>query len=386
MSVPRKNVFAVAVMFTIVVGSAGPAWRLLAQNRWTISTEPVQTLKARPAAPAVTVGDRGTTYHTLENKAVRVVTRFADVTAVAVRGPDGEVSTELKDLAGNDVATFRVHRVDADNDSLEFTMPGGLTRHAARRKGLRPSLDWSNEQAYSLWKDRASLQSASLEWQDMLIRPAGTKRRGLDSDALQTDTEWSGGFSATAIRKIGTHTSHLTKQQTTGVVFISAFKRDGVEIGFSQWWPGEQTLAWSFPGLTEGYLDAARLQPSGGWQFTPDMAWLNTQNLAFQQFHALVNFRSALARPQGWLDRIGAFIAPTLIANEPGCDYLHWLDQSIFRPCCDSHDRCYEKQQPSCGWSSWWMWWSSWQCTFCNVTAVYCFTSAPGSHVLHRFP
>jgi hypothetical protein len=386
MSVPRKKVCASVVLFTLVGGSVGPAWRAGAQSRWTIPQEPVQTLKARPAPPAVTPGDRGATYHALENKAIRVVTTFADVTATAERGPDGGLSTELRDLAGNEVATFRVHRIDADNDSLEFRLPGGLTRHAGRRKGLRPSLDWSNEQAYSLWRDRASLGGGALEWQDTLIRPAGARRRNSGGDALQTDTEWAGGFSASVVRKIGTHTSYITKRPTTGVVFISAFKRDGAEIGFSQWWPEEQTLAWSFPGLTEGFVDASRLQPTGGWTFTPDMAWLNTQNFAFQQFHTAAAFRGALSRPNGWLEKIGAFISPTLLANEPGCDYLHWLDQSIFRPCCDSHDRCYQKQEPACGWSSWWMWWSSWQCDLCNMAAVFCFTTAPGSHVLHRFP
>jgi hypothetical protein len=316
-----------------------------------------------------------------------VRTRFADAVAVAERGADGRLSTRVTDLVGNEVATLRVHRVDAHNDSLEFTTPDGIARHALRRQGLRTSLDWSNLQAYSLWKDRAGLDRSSLEWQDTLIRPTGAGRRDIGTEALQTDTEWTGGFSATVTRKTGTHTSYVTKRQTTGVVYISAFRRDGVEIGFSQWWPQEQAFAWSFPGLTEGYVDASRLQKNGGWTFAPDMAWLNTQNLAFQQFHALVNLRGAVSeRRDGWLEKIGAFIAPTLLANEPGCDYLHWLDQSIFRPCCDSHDLCYGKEEPACGWSSWWMWWSSWQCTQCNLWAVFCFTTAPGSHVLHRFP
>ena len=130
MSVPRKKVFSCVVLSAVVVGSSGPAWRLLAQSRWTIPREPVRTLKTRPAPPAVTRADRGATYHELESKAIRVVTKFADVTAVAERGPDGQLVTELKDRAGNEVATFRVHRVDADNDSLEFTLPGWLTRRA----------------------------------------------------------------------------------------------------------------------------------------------------------------------------------------------------------------------------------------------------------------
>ena len=37
------------------------------------------------------------------------------------------------------------------------------------------------------------------------------------------------------------------------------------------------------------------------------------------------------------------FVAPTLSANEPGCDGLHWLDGTVFRYCCDVHDLCYAK-------------------------------------------
>jgi hypothetical protein len=161
-----------------------------------------------------------------------------------------------------------------------------------------------------------------------------------------------------------------------------------VEVGFSQWWPEEQTFAWSFPGLTDGYVDASRLAHDGGWTFVPDMAWLNTQNLAFQQFHTLVNTRGTVSeRRGGWLEKLGGLIAPKLLANEPGCDGLHWLDQSIFRPCCDAHDRCYEKQDPACSANSWWRWWGGWQCDVCNIYVVFCFVSGGGgSHVFQRFP
>jgi hypothetical protein len=170
-------------------------------------------------------------------------------------------------------------------------------------------------------------------------------------------------------------------------VLISTFRKDGVEVGSSQWWPQEQAFAWAFPGLTEGYVDTSRLGQNGGWPMTPDMGWMNTQNLAFYQFHTLVKERGAVsAQNAGWLEKIGAAIVPILHAGETGCDYLHWLDQSIFRPCCDSHDICYAKQEPACGWISWWVWWSSWQCTQCNIYAVACFMTGGASHVFVRYP
>jgi hypothetical protein len=291
----------------------------------------------------------------------------------------------VTDLAGNEIARFRVHRVDAEHDSLEFTIPGRTSKHMARRAGLRPSLDWSNEQAYSLWKDSDALDRSALEWQDALVRPVGALPRTVISETVQTDTEWAGGFRASVTRKIGTHISYQTGRKETGLVFISSFSADGAELGSSQWWPHEQTFAWSFPGLTEGYLDAPRLQKTGGWTFTPDMAWMNTQNLAFYQFHSLVEARGSISdRRGGWLERVASFVAPTLFANEIGCDGLHWLDGSIFRPCCDSHDRCYAKA--GCTANTWWMWWSSWQCDMCNTFTVFCFGTGGGSRLFVRYP
>ena len=390
MSGPRKRLFATLVLLALLGGSAGSVWRVRAQNAPPSRQTPVQTFTDRIPPTSITSGDRGVTYHSLEREATRVTTRFPDAVAVADRTLDGQLSTRLTDLAGNDIVSLQVHHVDGESDSLEFSLadkPDMRARHAARRSGLRPTLDWSSEQAYSLWKDRDALDHSSLEWQDTLMRPTGAQKRALQGAVLQTDTEWRGGFSGTVIQKIGTHISYVTGRRTAGVVFISSFRKDGVEVGSSQWWPQEQTLAWAFPGLTEGYVDASRLRQNGGWPMTPDMGWLNTQNLAFYQFHTSVKERGTVsARHAGWLDKIGAFIAPILHANEPGCDYLHWLDQSIFRPCCDSHDVCYSRQDPACGALSWWMWWSSWQCDQCNLFSVACFMTGGGSRVFERYP
>jgi hypothetical protein len=260
MGVPRKKLFATFVLLALA-GSTGTLWRVRAQSSTAARQVPVQTLKDRIPPPSVTGGDRGVTYHSLERQATRVTTRFPDAVGMANRTVDGQLSTRLTDLAGNDMVTLRVHHANQENDSLEFAFAdkrGEPARHAARRSGLRPTLDWSNEQAYSLWKDRGALDRSSLEWQDTLMRPSGAPMRDGGGAALQTDTEWRGGFSATVIKKVGTHVSYLTGRRTTGVVFISSFKKDGVEVGSSQWWPQEQTLAWAFPGLTEGYVNASR--------------------------------------------------------------------------------------------------------------------------------
>src|SRR2546423_1477376 len=92
--------------------------------------------------------------------------------------------------------------------------------------------------------------------------------------------------------------------------------------------PGVPACGRRSPGRTEGHDDPTRLRQNGGWRMTPDMAWMNTQNLAFYQFHTLVKERGTVsARNAGWLQKLSAVIAPVLHANEAGCDGLHWLDQ-----------------------------------------------------------
>ena len=73
------------------------------------------------------------------------------------------------------------------------------------------------------------------------------------------------------------------------------------------------------------------------------------------------------------------FFEPTVHANEAGCDYLHWLDGTIYRFCCDAHDLCYEKYE-GCTGRSWWEFWKGWNCDGCNVMAVVCFLGGAGGH------
>jgi len=379
-------VWAAVVSLGLLGGSFGSLWGLAAQGSAS-AQRAAQAAARRLQRPPVTSGERGATYDWLESKAMRVTTRFPDGTAIAERTADGRVVARVTDLSGNEVATLRANHGAAANDVLEFTSGDGIMTRTTRREGVRATLDWGAQQAYSLWQDGNALRDAPLEWQDTLLRPRGASRRDTAGASLQSDTEWAGGFSATVIRKVGRHVSYQNGRQVTGLVLLSAFKQDGVEVGASQWWPEEQTFAWSFPGLTEGYVDASRLQRDGGWTFGPDMAWLNTQNLAFHQFHTLLKTQGRVSeRKGGWLERLGAFVAPKLLANEPGCDYLHWLDATVFRPCCDSHDQCYAKADPACGSDSWWRWWSSWQCDACNISVVFCFATGGGSHVFQRFP
>ncbi|MQA30193.1 MAG: hypothetical protein GEU82_10185 [Luteitalea sp.] len=318
--------------------------------------------------------DRGATYYWLEGQALRTRTAFSDAVVVSERGPDGDFSTRLTDLQGNEIARLNVDRVGATDSVVVYQPTQGNVLRANGRSGLRTPLDWGNEQAYSLWKDGTESSTNRLEWQEGVIRPAGKAKRDLKRAIVEIRTEWNGGFAAKAVKKRGPRKNLVTGATWNGDAVITTFTKDDVVIGSTEWYADEQLFVWRFRGLTEGDVDASRLQQVGGWRFTPDVAWTNIQAYAFYQFHTKMNDEHRVARANpGWAGRLVGLVMPTLSANQPGCDNLHWLDRSVFRPCCDSHDYCYEKR--GCSSSSWWQWWSSWRCDGCNIAAVACFAS-----------
>src|SRR5262252_8292175 len=101
-------------------------------------------------------GVRGATYFALEGQASRVTTRFADATVVARRTFDGDIDTTLTDPGGRELARFKVDAVDPSTTVLRFLPGDGASLHAYADASVRPTLDWANRQAYSLWRDRAS--------------------------------------------------------------------------------------------------------------------------------------------------------------------------------------------------------------------------------------
>ena len=111
----------------------------------------------------------------------------------------------------------------------------------------------------------------------------------------------------------------------------------------------------------------------------PDATWLNLQTIAMHQFKTSIAKQGFVAKceaPQP--NRLAQLFFPTVHADD-GCDYLHWLDGTVFRSCCDQHDKCYEKR--GCDASSWWLVWKSWSCDFCNTQVERCFDAIVGLEI-----
>ena len=327
------------------------------------------------------LGQKGATYYWLEGQTARITTRYRDATAVAERSPDGDLNSRVTDASGNEVARFKVDRIDDTSHVLQFLPQRGAVVQALGEATLKPTLDWTNRQAYALSSDAAS-PGSGLVWRDGVVRRQGSPARDLEREILELHTEWAGGLSAKAVRKSGVRHQLYAGRMLQGEVVVTHLRRDGVEVGTGNWFPRERVFVWDIPGLTRGYLDGAALAEMGGWRFEPDIHWVNLQTIAFYHFKTLIDTRGFVAqrqpRQRGGLRRVLDFFEPTVRANEEGCDDLHWLDGTIYRFCCDSHDLCYTKY--GCSAQSWWQIWSSWSCDVCNLWTVSCFVSGAGAH------
>jgi hypothetical protein len=366
-------IFSVALFCAIWTSTRRPT----AQNQTPRGPGAAERIDAVAPARPLNPSDRGATYRWLEERAVRVTTTFVDAVAVTERIPGGDLRTRLTDSGGRELGEFAVDRVAAGNDELSFRRGGEQVVRAAGKPDGRLTLDWSNEQAYAMWKDKANDSAVALEWQGDVIRARGSRPIDFRGSTLDIRTEWLDGFTAKSTRSVGRRPHPTTGANSRGSSLESRLTRDNLEVGRSRWYPEEQVYVWSVPGLSSGYLDTERLNDVGGWTFTPDLAWANVQTYAFHYFHTLVATQGFVAgarpAPRPWLERLVQAVAPTVHANEPGCDGFHWLDNTIFRPCCDAHDRCYEKN--GCTWKSWWQWWSGWTCNLCNLGVAICISS-----------
>jgi hypothetical protein len=364
-------VVAIAVMALIhqAGGQGSPGQQAPAStDARVLSQEELQAASELPPA------DRGATYYFLEGLATRATARFSDGVAVAERAADGRLVVRVRDASERDVAGATLNRITDSLAVLDYRLDGDESVPlAVRREDARPTLDWAARQTYQLWKEHGGKPSG-LKWEDGFMRAAGARPANRGHEPLEVHTEWRDGIAAIATLKSARRPHLETGRLIDGHALETRFLKHGVYSGGVVWYPEERTVSWSFPGLTQGYVDPDRLAPVGGWAFTPDLAWANVQAFAFDHFHTLISRNRFVAeRRPGLIEKLVEGVIPTLEANEVGCDNLHWLDRTVYRPCCDVHDRCYSKY--ACTSRSWWRWWTSWRCDYCNVNAVFCFSS-----------
>ena len=343
------------------------ASRVPASKASTAASNQRKAVQTIPAGTRVAEdpGKKGDTYYWFESQTARLKARFADATVTTEHGIGGELRAKVHDLHGNETATFI-----ARSSTIQYIPTAGQPFQAVNDSGERPTLDWTAQQAYALSKGG----TANVEWKNGMIRAKDNDAR---HELPELDTEWSNGLTAKATRKAVGRQEIAPGRFVEGEVFKTRLFQRGLEVGHAWWFVRDHVFVWDIPGLTKGWFGPEHLKAAyGGWPFTPDVAWLNLQVIAFHHFYTLIKANGFVAardvNPQrGWTDRVVNFLVPTLSANEPGCDGLHWLDGTIYRACCDLHDYCYAKN--GCSATTWWTVWTSWRCDMCNLVVIDCF-------------
>src|SRR5439155_4484460 len=107
---------------------------------------------------------------------------FADAVAVSERTFEGDLITKLNDVSGNEIARFKADRIDGVNDVVRYTSSAGKTLQVFSEPSAQPTLDWANQQTYSLWKDKVDADVATLEWRDKLIQRKGAPKRDFQKE------------------------------------------------------------------------------------------------------------------------------------------------------------------------------------------------------------
>jgi len=347
-------------------------------------------------------GKKGDTYYWIEGQTIRSTIRFGDTVVVADRRGDGKLHAKVTDRSGNERGDFT-----ASSTLLQFRAPSGVSieaqglpaqsiqgqsnqeqsnqeqssqgqssqRHdvqAQNDSGEHLTLHWVAGQAYGLARDG----TANLVWDGGVMRPRRAAKPDVDKEADELETVWANGLVAKLTKHDFPPHAIAPGRVVQGRAWVTTLTANGVPAGHSVWFERDQVFAYSLPGLTDGvvWIGPEHLkQQYGGWPFRPDVAWLSLQTIASHHFRTLIAKQGFVARkcdaPQP--SRLAQFFFPTLSANEPGCDGLHYFDGTMVRQCCDDHDRCYAKN--GCTSQSWWQFWRSWSCDFCNMAVVACF-------------
>jgi hypothetical protein len=324
----------------------------------------------------------GSTYESIDQMAISVTTTFTDGTMVRTdRLGEGVLQSTLRDAQGRALASLDT---DATGE-IRFRVKAGddTERTYAARAAVTLTADWANVQLHRTWNETSlALASGvpSLVWRgDFLM--ADTPRLGIST--LGLEKRFSRDAEAYAIASVvsdfgGVETRSKRHDSadaalpnwTTGVYVAGRLE----SVMGMAWVESTQTLYWKLPDGSLGEVGPNTF-PEGWTRFRPNQAWANVQAFSFYRYA----LEHGQLRIEPWTPDRPRRDRLTVAVNTDvdGCTGLHWLDGTVYRACCDEHDRCYNKQNPDCtAWS--WLWPGSWQCFMCNLRVVGCFLTGGG--------
>jgi len=384
----------------------------------------------------------GETYYRLDGEVRRVVSWFPDATVTTERSAEGVLQTTLTDTAGLVRARMRYQplrrllELDRAANDRVVRLDAPARRVATDWASLQLLQIWRDHRALDVAPEAARPRDYTKSGRFWRVRQQVEREQAQRvpppdpaRDVLAVRTEF---HDLVAVATLERHEAP-ERPKTAYATFTSRVVNvDGQELGFVRWFAQPRVVTWAFASGERGVAPEWRIP--GGFGFTPTLAWANVQGAWFarvQPRKARPGARAPRATPAGGRDGtpserrevrapgrpgLGARVFATVrgfmtrvrfgptgnrldrgvvsLANtqetppEPqgptcdglsdGCTGLHWLDDTIFRDCCDEHDLCYEADCSSpCTKASWIFFWQRWYCTACNLQAVWCFVSAP---------
>jgi hypothetical protein len=360
--------FALAATIIAIVGGGAARHAATAERR---APAPQAGVPVRTVPGGARLADdprkKGDTYYWLDSQTVRSRTRLGGTVVETDRRADGKLHAKVVDASGNAHGDLT-----ASSTLLRFVEEAGGAVQAQNDSGERLTHEWTARQAYGLSKDGA----ANLVWDGGVMRSQRAARRDVESEIDELETAWADGLVAKLEKRDFPPHEIAPGRVVKGRAWVTTLTANGVTAGHGIWFERDQVFGYSLPGLMEGFvwIGPEHLKDQyGGWPFKPDAAWLNLQTIAAHHFRSAVAKNGSVAKncEQPRENRLAQLFFPTVHANEPGCDGFHWLDGTILRQCCDSHDRCYARA--GCTSQTWWQWWTSWTCDMCNAAVVGCF-------------
>lgn len=295
-------------------------------------------------------------YAHLEDQARRVVTEFEDgAIATAVRAADGSITATYAER-GKETARLRI----SGRGDVVIHLQSARGDSVPRRGSLEslPALDWVNVHLHNsqdlLRKSRAGFGRDVVSLPKELTGVAATENVATaeETNAIRSVTTYFHDYVA--------HSRMVSIDdpgKATFTTVLTSAVADRQEVSL-RWSAHHRILQWKVRGKQMATITSRDLPEKAGWQ--PNLAWANVQTYAL----AASASTSAQARV------LDAHSDAVTVLNEEGCDGLHWLDGTIYRPCCDQHDKCFEKN--GCTWKSWWFD-GSWSCVKCNIAVIRCF-------------
>lgn len=370
----------------------------------------------------------GSPYAELDAQADRTVTDFGSVRAISVRGSDGSLGTTLETVEGKELARMFFSQT---NRYFDAKSRSGQGPRFEAPPGLSVTADWANAQLFSLWRDGTKGMALGLLaapvfdgyfFRHPALASAGDSLAKDNHRLIVAAMQRVRSEFPTVIAEAVRNSEPSAVEKRSGTIYSTFTTRisdrsTDKSIGILQWFPAVQTLSWKLHGKDTNFISPERLAQAGlsGWPFEPNLPWSNLQLYsifkdsevavraatigaaasigAFAEGpgpDSIVSSASTLPRvaftpgPQVDHDTLGGTsrIVGAVCTNEAdGCTGLHWLlDGSIFRPCCDEHDRCFYKNREECCtfWSWFFPWQQGWSCAECNVNAVWCFLTGGG--------